>query len=369
VNEISDEPESVDAGQQFAVAGAVAELLECSAPHQRALLSVLAVADRHDIDPIPLISSLAEELPAADKVRAEELAEQITEGVEAVDALDQIPYLLPPTCVLALRLARDQGTLSELYVGLLDRYRGSEPDPSSYEVEYVPALARMAGRVLAVAVLVSFIMLKIVPEFQKMLEEFQVEPPPAFYLLMSVCDRIVKFWFLPFLLMVCLMVCCIPMCRRYLGRLSPLKWRQRTFSSAVNRRRSLALVTQMASSVRSGVTMILNSASLDRIFPRLLEANEKIENGEDEWESLAAEHVISKRESNALALTVSGDTQAWLLRWSATDQQQRRATRGTLLMRIALVTMNVAIALIVALTCFAIFTTYLEIVTAMQGNQ
>ena len=70
MSEKSDNSESVDSGQQFAAADMIAELLDYSTPHQRALLSVLAVSYCHDVDPVPLISGLAEELPSSDRTRA-----------------------------------------------------------------------------------------------------------------------------------------------------------------------------------------------------------------------------------------------------------------------------------------------------------
>ena len=78
----------MDAGQQFAATDVIVQLLEASAPHQRILLNVLAVADRDGIDPVPLIFSLAEELTSTDKRRTLELAEKMAEGVQAVDALE-----------------------------------------------------------------------------------------------------------------------------------------------------------------------------------------------------------------------------------------------------------------------------------------
>lgn len=356
----------MDAGQQFAATDVIVQLLEASAPHQRILLNVLAVADRDGIDPVPLIFSLAEELTSTDKRRTLELAEKMAEGVQAVDALELVPNSLPASCVLALRLARDEGALSRLYSVLLDRYHGNEAEPSSCDEHFVPVLARMSGRVFAIVLIISFIMLKIIPEFQKMMEEFQTEPPPEFRLFLRVFDVVTQFWFVPFLLMLCVLPFCFTCFLGYFRRWRPLKWRQRTFSTAVNRRRSLALMAQGSNSLKSKIAMILESVSLTRIFPRLSAASERIDEGQNIWESFAAEKIISKRESKALALTTTGDTQAWLLRWSAADQETRRATRRSFLLTLFLVTTNVALVLMVVLTCVAVFATYIQMAASMQ---
>ncbi len=122
MSESSSNPSSnVDLGQKFGHAQTATELLEVSAPYQRALLRMLAVCDRDNIAPAPLVLSLAAELPAKYRDRVERLAEQMNQGVDIDDALEEI-LVLPPSVVLALRLANQNGTLPALNDALLARY-------------------------------------------------------------------------------------------------------------------------------------------------------------------------------------------------------------------------------------------------------
>ncbi len=90
-----------------------------------------------------------------------------------------------------------------------------------------------------------------------------------------------------------------------------------------------------------------------------------MEQGETEWNSLAAERVISQRDADALALTTSPETQSWLLKWSAKNQRAHQATRSIVLMRTIVAVVNIVLGLFVALTCIAVFMTLLSIMASL----
>ena len=366
---MSEKKDSLNSGepiQQFIAVDMVADLLESCAPHQRALVSVLAVAERHNIDPLPLIISLAEEMPLNDRRRASDLANNIYAGADPVAALDQIPNLLPPETVLAIKLAGTEGNRSAFYEAWLDRFPGNQIASTDLSDETVPVLVRLLMRVFVVIAVLVLIMLKIVPEFREMFEEFGIELPLVTQLFISICDKILTLWFLPTMLVLCLIPVFFREIRQYLHRWSPLKWQQPVFSAAVVRRRSLALTAKTGNSFKSSIPMILQNASLSRIFPRLGNANDRIEAGQNQWKSLAAERLISSREAEALLLTTSGDTQAWLLRWSAGDHQNRRSTRRSIWLRCCVITIDVILGALVILTCLGIYMSYLHIISQLN---
>jgi type II secretory pathway component PulF len=99
---------------------------------------------------------------------------------------------------------------------------------------------------------------------------------------------------------------------------------------------------------------------------RLNKVNERMKDGQDEWNALAAEKIISQRDANALKLSADGETQAWLLRWSAVNRQQRLESRAAFLTRLVIGAFNIAIAMLVALTCISVFMTLIKIISSMQ---
>lgn len=348
---------SVDvlADERMSLDSTVDELLESSAPYQRALLGVLAVADHYQLDVAPLLMGLAYELPFAIGGLTFQLAEQVVSGVDAIDALVELPELLSPESVLALRLARDEGTLSALYVAVSERYQGSEVDGYTINTKKTSKVMRLIGRVFVIGVLMNYIMSVILPELVMLLNDFEVELPAPMSLLLVTMEYLSRLWFLGVLIVLALLVYGLWTYRKKRRSWNPLAWRQRAVSSSVNRRRMLALAAQTGHSLSSGLAMISGIPPLARLFKRMEGANARINKGQGEWESLAAEKMISKREAAALECSTTGETQAWLLRWSASNRRNFEMTRTAIAFRIATGIVHVLLAMLVALVCIAMF--------------
>ena len=278
------------------------------APHQRALLGVLAVAQIHNMDPAALISSLASELSGSTRLKFESLAEQMSAGVEFVDAVEEIPDLLPPSVILAFQLARDNGALLKLNKSIADLDANRELDASIDEETCVSRYAGLMLRIFIFFSVISFTALKIFPEFLKMLEEFGVEAPVSLRMLIEVLDLCAKLWFLFPLFLFVAIPFCLPGIRRYLRRWNPITWRQPMVLLPVERRRSLALIAEAGKSIHSVIgTIAGNPKTRGRqgLFDR---AKKRMEQGETEWNSLAAERVISQRDADALRYDLSRDS-------------------------------------------------------------
>lgn len=350
-----------DPVQQRADRQTASELLKSCAPHQRALLRILAVSIHNEIDPTPLILGFADELSSNYANRARWLVKEISRGVDVVDAIEQVPDLLPASTVLALRLAREDGTFPGLTSALMERFPGDQ-DGSNQDESPVSIVARLMGRIFFMVLILSFMMLKIVPEFQNMFEEFGIELPATMRLLMRLSDLLLTFWFLVPLFLIVVIPFCIPALRQYFNRWNILTWRHPATSRSADQRRALALITQTKQSVSSGIALLLGTQPVRRPFKRFSRVNEKIETSQDVWGSLAAERVISRRDAKALSLSTDGNTQAWLLRWSANDRQDRAATRFVVLFRLVLAIVHISLGLLVMLTCVAVFMSLIAII-------
>ncbi len=362
---LTENPRSPEPLRRRADERTASELFRISAPHQRALLRILAVSDLHGIDPKPLISGFADELPESYGELARRLVEELSDGVELVDALEDIPRLLPDSCVLALRLARQDGTLPGLNSALMHRYPGDQDDANPDESP-VTVVARLMIRIFFITLILGFIMLKIMPEFQKMFEEFGVELPAVMKLLMRFCEMTANLWFLMPLALLVLFPFCIPTIRDYLNRWNRLTWRQPAMTRSGNLKRELALIVQARQSATAGIAMFAGTRPVRGMMKRFSKVHEKIENHQDVWGALAEERVISSRDAKALSLSGDGDTQAWLLRWSATRQQHRSETSFTVLFRLVLAAVHVLLGLIVVFVCVAVFMTLTSIMRSIQ---
>ena len=348
-------------GRRISRTQTVAEIVEVSAPHQLALLRMLAVSEIYGLDPIPLISSMAEELPTVYRNRLKLFEEQLLLGGDVVDAIGEVPRLVPPSVELAIRLARENGTLSELYNAVLQKHFGTGGNDNESGVW--AKLIHLAALVFAVIVVLSFIMISIVPEFRSMLEEFEIESPSALELLIVVADTAVKFWFVGALFLLALIPFAIVGFRRYLRSWNRYVWRQNTIKPTTVRKRSLALVLQAGLSIPAGIKVIKQNKNWRRITGKLGKAQDRINNGHEAWDSLAIANVITRRDVESMKLSASGETQAWLLRWSANTKQARQRARSGFLVRVLMAMVYITVGLIVVLAASAVFLTLITIMT------
>lgn len=306
------------------------ELMAASSPHQRAVLGLMAVSHCHGLPLAPMLSRLAGETSGGFSSQAMYLAALVHSGEPPVDALRKTTLVLTPTVVKALGAARDDEKLDQLYHAVLQRSQeyGADLD---FGNEDDGRFSHLIKRGLFVMATILFIMLKIVPEFQKMFQEFEVELPALMKLAMSYCDLAAKFWFLGLLVVIPVGIW---MFRRQLRRWNPVTWRQPIISKSARRRRILAIESRDAGQPPA------------------------------QWDELAAQGVISKREARVLANTASGETRAWLLRWKANAMGESSKFRSSMVFNFVIWFGNIALALIVFVMCAAILSSLIQMIGA-----
>jgi len=199
---------------------------------------------------------------------------------------------------------------------------------------------------------ITFILLKVIPEFMMMFNEFGVQPPAVLVWICTIGDWFAKFWFLGLFFL-------FPIGfwwgRRCLRRWNPVTWRQPVISKAARSRRSLAIISRQSDGPATGLAKILQCLPFAQMFfPKFVKAQSRVERGEAPWDSLVTEGVITQRESKALASTNSGETQAWLLRWNANAVGEKLKFRSSMLITSLIWLGNVVLALIVLLICVAV---------------
>ncbi len=343
------------------------ELLRSSTPHQRALLRIIATCHCYQLDPHPMLLGLASEVPGRrNALQLNQLSESLLAGVELVDALKELPGLLTPSSQMAIQLASDDGDLTELYSALLDRYPEDEEISGGLNEEGTATkIVRLAARASFIFGILGFIMLKIVPEFQKMFEEFGIELPNTMRLLMTVADRSLLLGpVIPFLFLIAVPFF-IPAFRRYINRWNPVTWRVPDSSHAASQRRSLAMISETKQTLSRGITLLSKVFPFKRGARRLEKANLKISEGQNQWSALATAGAISNRDARALSTSESRETQAWLLRWSANDHGDRAKTRSAFIIRLVFAIVHIGLGLLVFLTAIAIFMSLITIINSI----
>jgi type II secretory pathway component PulF len=144
-----------------------------------------------------------------------------------------------------------------------------------------------------------FIAVKIVPEHQKMMQEFDVEPSAAFVKMNSWLDLVFRYWLVPYLLLLLATAVNFGFFRRLSRRWNSLTWRQPIPSAAADRQRALALIAQSDFSPTQRVEQLARASS-KRASKRFEKIKQQIEIGKEEWDAYAQAGMISKKESRQL---------------------------------------------------------------------
>jgi type II secretory pathway component PulF len=353
-----------DGSLRYANQVTVGGLHDTLAPHQWALLRVLAVADRTGISPLAMLEGLAGEVSGKDQDRVLDFAEKIESGIHCIEALVQVPRILPPSAMLLLEMAFKEGELAELFEVMLESYFGKNDDGEDDSQNLAPMLFRSAIYVFFVILLVSFISLKIIPEHFKMYEEFGFEPtelPIVTQLFVSLSNLIVGLWFVPVLLFLASIPWLWPVFVRYIRRFRPTRWRQSVYLKPVEQRYALALAALSSNSINSVLGWLVQQESLQGLFPRLNLKGDSSDEKQDAWQEVENSKLISSQESKAIDLASNGEVQAWLLRWTASSLQRRCDTRTSFFVRALVGFINVCLAFFVGLVCFAVYFGYLNL--------
>lgn len=133
-------------------------------------------------------------------LRAARLADLLEAGTPLSLALHDTSIRLPLDTLVAVRVGIETGDLGRA-LAKISTYHDDADTLLRSVVEKVFYLGIVAN---VLVVILTFIMLKIVPVFAKMFEEFELELPAATQLLVAMSDWIVSFWFIATPLLICL---------------------------------------------------------------------------------------------------------------------------------------------------------------------
>jgi hypothetical protein len=267
--------------------------------------------------------------------------------------------LISPLTHEAIRIATVKNQLDEFFGCWL-----SQPlvggDLVPFEQTLMSKFFRLGLTGLVVLNIFVFVLLFIIPEFQKMYEEFGLEMTPASQFLILWSDRFVKLWFIPFFLVLVLGFFFFrgPSFADWWRRWSSRLWTAQNW----NRKDRDRLVTAWElRPMKDTETQKCAGASISA------ESNSTATIAR--WHETSFAGVLSKSESFALAATNDQELKDWLLEKMIKSKRERRALRrnvwGTILFGVG----HCAIGLLVFLVALSVFGSLLEIVHGLAGGR
>jgi type II secretory pathway component PulF len=282
------------------------------------------------------------------------------------DALEQTPGVLSDEHALAVRFGEQSGTLPATLASLVNH-------PTPAELRVVGRL-RQIGFYVAITVaiflfIMSFFMIKIIPSFQAIFDDFELDLPHITVVMIAISQLLSDYWFLfalPLLLLVWLT-------RSQASR----RFFSRNISSRILRPiahlRVANVLGLLAGSYRAGRPLSGAISTLARyhfdpkLRHKLLFVRNEMEQGVDPWESMTTTKLISSEEANALAKATSSETRAWTMDRLADKkrgQVERRIDFYVSLLQPAITVIIAAVVLFVAVACMK---PLIEMVEALTG--
>lgn len=290
---------------------------------EQALLTLLEASWRQRTDPVPMIEALAEESRGIARARFRYLAKLLRRSTPMVEAIEQIPGILPEDTILALRLGNQSGTLTETYAMLQEAQReaGSR---SRFDWTGLFTYWWIVGLVLLAAIVwmnafIAPTMSKVYDESLSISEPFGASIhsllPIAFLLLLLISLFVVlrvfgwlRLWLRNTLL-------------RSAGFQSlAMRWARSRVAGLL---RMLSVNTASGRPIASALSTLAKYHSNPWIRQRLLLARNEIEQGADPWQGLREAELITPDQEAALSRVHGNASQAWVLRQFANQLDER----------------------------------------------
>jgi type IV pilus assembly protein PilC len=168
---------------------------------------------------LPILRSLKileeQAKPGALKNGLIDVCDEIESGASLSEALAKSPKVFDRLYVNMIKAGEAGGSLEVI----LRRLAEFKERTQSLKNKVIGAMMYPIMVVLFTIGILTFIMLKIIPEFQKMFLEFGIELPAMTQLLMAISDRVVNLWFLFPLMPIAVILFVSLVCKFRAGRM------------------------------------------------------------------------------------------------------------------------------------------------------
>jgi type II secretory pathway component PulF len=277
---------------------------------------------------IPAIDAFAEDRRQFGG-RARRLSELLRAGWALPDALAQIRGPLPGEDLLMIRVGHQAGALAQALRQTVSAAESRQMlwGETAAKLAYVLALP-----VFAMSILI-FIMIKIVPAYIKIFQDFGADLPPVTVAMIAVSNAVVNYWYLgmPVNLLYFLCWCLLGYAvLRYIGLidldLPGIGWLMRRYHAAAILD-ALALATEHDRPIRETIAILARGYPRWWIRGKLVRVWQDVDRGDDWCASLHRNHLIGQAEYGLLQAAQRVGNLPWALREMAAGTRRRLVYR------------------------------------------
>jgi type II secretory pathway component PulF len=328
---------------------------------RRSLLWSLALAAEKGIPLEQAARAFADERVDEMGIRANRLAGYLEAGMPLNDALRASRTWLPTDALVAVRLGSETGHLAPALTHI-----ATPDDELNFLLRSVfEKFIYLAIVVNVLLMILTFMMLKIVPVFAKMFEEFELDLPSVTVQLIAFAEFGVTVLALPMLLLFLIVL--------VLGMLFYIGWLPRDFPGLnwfALRTDAAVVMRCLALGVRKEIPLNRMVAKLARLYPRssvrrrLAVASRSIDDGRPWIESLQRSGLFGHADVGVLQAAERVGNLAWALDERADSSVRRFALRMRVLLNILFPSVLVVFGIVIAFNVVGLF---IPLVSLIQG--
>jgi type II secretory pathway component PulF len=321
---------------------------------QNALLWSMAISTEKMIPLVPTIEAFARESSGRMAEKARILAKLLASGVPLPDAVEQIPGILPARVLPMIRVGYESGALAK---SLRQAVTSRDLLTVIWNSLFVKLL--YIGMVIIVGTgIFTFVMIRIVPSYEKIFRDFHTSLPGITTALMGVSSFIMQTWFifLPLYLLFIWLMGYVIFC--YLGWAS---FNLPGFTRLMRRRHAAVILDSLALAAESNQPLGNIVLTLAGTYPqadirrKLSYVGVDIHRGGDWCESLQRHGLIKRADLAVLKAAQRVGNLPWAMREMADSNRRRLAYRLNALVQLAYPPVIICVGLIVMFIVVALF--------------
>ena len=283
---------------------------------QRALLRLLAAATEKEIPLVPMLDAFADDAAGSWRNDLYQLAGLLRSGLPLAEALDEVPRLLPPDVMLAVRLGAESGSPAAALRAAVRTFAESD---RAFRPRGMGHFFYTWMLLLALFNVVSFLKYWIVPKFKMIFEDFNVRLPDLTVAIISASDFVVNYFYLFGPLFFLMFWASLAIAGNDLlsaldvAPLSLFGWLfpRRSVPELL---RNLSVVVESGRPL-SGAISTMGRYNRSAAFRRqLLYIRNEIEQGVGLWDCLTSTGLLKPSEANLLESATRAGNLAWVLR-------------------------------------------------------
>jgi len=334
----------------------------------RALVWTLAAAAQRGV-PLPEVArAYADEAQNDSGARALALAQSLERGQPLSQAVRDARLRMGTPTRVAIRLGESLGMLGQAMRQQLEDALDTDSLVRSVTVRFF----WLYTTVIVLSGVLTFVMLRIVPVFQKMFQEFGLKLPPMTERLIELSNWLVQYsgiFLLPFMFLMTILACIFPIAAicymvGWFPRDLPLVWRFfKRYDGAIVMR-GLALAVRRGVPLPDGLQLLALAYPINRIGLQLQWAAGRARQGADWRQALLETGMIASADAAVLAAAERVGNLPWALEEMAESALRRQLYRLQVGMQLLY---PVLILLVGALVAFFVIGLFLPLVVLIQG--